>query len=559
MHWTRAFLRPLAGGFSGSALFLADGWKDEAKTEPMVLKVDDFSQMRRELSGYRRVKDFFGKHVPTFGYPVTEGEFTGVGMELAAMEGKPVTLQDTFEGAEDEEAVRLFLLRLDKAISLLSEKLYGNTSERSWVVPYREFGLHTEAQIRYLVLNAGYIESYLSEEAPEHPRPDPQKLAKLLKLVAANADGLVSEVSVSHGDLNLANIICDEGDNIWFIDWTHSDDHPIELDFAKMENDIKFVISKEFDYDDLPRLKLFDEYLLSKAIPANLNSLPDILKFAKWDLRFRKVLDAVRAIRQACLGLKKKDDWLVYRIALLCYALHTLSFDKRRSRGECDPQQLMAAYYSVEGLVYSLVADDFHLKIRAERPPSYPQRQRISIDESLWLLDCETYDPPYHVDESVLAQDRSVRPGSWADPEEFALVKDEPQIVEAKYHDDSGRPLNPRGRTGIAGRGLLGRWGPNHSVPAVVLRRHGDTGQVDILLGGREEARQLDLPKGFVRPGEPYEGALARVLEDETGWRPNATGELVFEGSPSFFRSTPTMRLAPSSLMASSTKSSGGH
>jgi len=25
-----------------------------------------------------------------------------------------------------------------------------------------------------------------------------------------------------------------------------------------------------------------------------------------------------------------------------------------------------------------------------------------------------------------------------------------------------GRPLNPRGRTGISGRGLLGKWGPNH-------------------------------------------------------------------------------------------------
>ncbi|MGB0720324.1 MAG: hypothetical protein ACPGRX_07615, partial [Bdellovibrionales bacterium] len=38
------------------------------------------------------------------------------------------------------------------------------------------------------------------------------------------------------GDLNYANIICDEIDNIWFIDWTHSNYAPLELDFAKLES-----------------------------------------------------------------------------------------------------------------------------------------------------------------------------------------------------------------------------------------------------------------------------------------------------------------------------------
>jgi hypothetical protein len=44
MHWTRVRLKPLAGGFSGSLLFMAEGWKGEARTEPLVLKVDAFGQ-----------------------------------------------------------------------------------------------------------------------------------------------------------------------------------------------------------------------------------------------------------------------------------------------------------------------------------------------------------------------------------------------------------------------------------------------------------------------------------------------------------------------------------
>lgn len=529
MHWTRARLRALAGGFSGSLLFVADGWKGAAKTEPMVLKVDDFTQMRRELDGYHQVKDFFGKHVPTFGYPVIQGDYLGVGMELAAMEGNPRTLQDSFEAAEDEETLDRFVLRLDKALRLLSEKLYSNTKELSWVVPYRSFGLHAAKQQEWLRQNGELILSYIDPEVRSESNVNPDQLAKLLRLITKNGDGIDSEVCVAHGDLNFANVICDDGDNIWFIDWTHCGPAPVELDFAKLESDVKFVMTKEFDTEDLGRLKAFEEYLLSQRLPAEPNGLPDSLKFAKWDLRFRKILEAVRKIRQACFALKEGDDWLAYRVVLLRYALHTLSFDKRRGRGECEPPQLMHALYSVESLVYNLVADDFHLKIRAERSPSYPPRQRISIDEAPWMLDCESYDPPYYVAPEVLENDRDTKPGGWADPEKIDVEGQEWNAGSSKYKADDGRPLNPRGRSGIAGRGLLGRWGANVAVAAVVVRTHRDSGFIEILLGGREDRLDLSLPKGFVLPDESPEKAVLRVLEGECSWRPES-----LETSPVF-------------------------
>ncbi len=33
-----------------------------------------------------------------------------------------------------------------------------------------------------------------------------------------------------------------------------------------------------------------------------------------------------------------------------------------------------------------------------------------------------------------------------------------------------GRPINPVGRTGLTGRGRLGKWGPNHAADPVVTR-----------------------------------------------------------------------------------------
>ena len=36
--------------------------------------------------------------------------------------------------------------------------------------------------------------------------------------------------------------------------------------------------------------------------------------------------------------------------------------------------------------------------------------------------------------------------------------------------DAEGMPRNPRGRTGMRGRGHLYRWGPNHASDPVVVR-----------------------------------------------------------------------------------------
>jgi ADP-ribose pyrophosphatase len=104
-------------------------------------------------------------------------------------------------------------------------------------------------------------------------------------------------------------------------------------------------------------------------------------------------------------------------------------------------------------------------------------------------------------------------------------------VETAEFHDAAGRALNPRGRTGIAGRGLLGGWGSNAMVGAIVVRTGGTAGECDILLGRIGEGGDLSLPKGFVASGENRETAMARVLEGKIGWRPEpGTGDVVFEG-----------------------------
>jgi hypothetical protein len=68
----------------------------------------------------------------------------------------------------------------------------------------------------------------------------------------------------------------------------------------------------------------------------------------------------------------------------------------------------------------------------------------------------------------------------WADPKECSEIKNFNELDknvdrrshEGKYELDNktGRPLNPKGRTGLSGRGILGKWGPNHAADPIVTR-----------------------------------------------------------------------------------------
>jgi ADP-ribose pyrophosphatase len=185
--------------------------------------------------------------------------------------------------------------------------------------------------------------------------------------------------------------------------------------------------------------------------------------------------------------------------------------------------QLLHALFSVEGLVFILVADDFHLKIRGEKPSAYPPRFRVLIDEAPWSIACPSYEPPYYVDATVLESDR-------ADPEDFSKIAARESLQKAAYQDDEGRPLNPRGRTGIAGRGLLDLWGANQMVAVVVTRINRETSALEVLLGKIQKSGVVSLPRDFVRHGETSQTALVRALETSAGFDPRISGEILSEG-----------------------------
>ena len=94
-----------------------------------------------------------------------------------------------------------------------------------------------------------------------------------------------------------------------------------------------------------------------------------------------------------------------------------------------------------------------------------------------------------------------------ADPEVLSkvAVSADPLSTRVSYEgtidfDAEGLPMNPRGRTGMRGRGVLWKWGPNHASDPVVVRRLAG-GRYQILMKRRarlrhETAEQAASPGG---------------------------------------------------------------
>ncbi|CAG2120147.1 unnamed protein product, partial [Medioppia subpectinata] len=95
------------------------------------------------------------------------------------------------------------------------------------------------------------------------------------------------------------------------------------------------------------------------------------------------------------------------------------------------------------------------------------------------------------------------------------------------YAVKDGYPLNPLGRTGIALRGVLGRWGPNHAVDAIVIKwkrdadrrpvTHPTTGLpvAQFVAIQRKDTGDWALPGGMIDAGESVDTALVREFAEE--------------------------------------------
>lgn len=158
--------------------------------------------------------------------------------------------------------------------------------------------------------------------------------------------------------------------------------------------------------------------------------------------------------------------------------------------------------------------------------------QRLAVpDESvLWSVDLDGYEPKFYEAPGLQGK-------PWADPKfdepsfkpKYNALDGEVNRVShtGEYQVVNGLPLNPFGRTGIAGRGILGRYGVNHAADPIVstwkrdegnsIVKHAKSGKpiLRILCIKRRDTGEIALPGGMVDPGEQVSTTLKREFIEE--------------------------------------------
>lgn len=176
-----------------------------------------------------------------------------------------------------------------------------------------------------------------------------------------------------------------------------------------------------------------------------------------------------------------------------------------------------------------------HHKCRGKTYPRDEAVQRFQVpDEKVpWAVEFPEYKPTDYTSESVL------KGPVWADLDHRKIANLTPSkwnsldgLIDRRSHTGTyevveGVPRNPVGRTGVCGRGCLGRWGPNHAADPIVTRWKRDIREKVVLHPSsskpilqfiaiqRRDSGEWAIPGGMVDPGERVSATLRREFSEE--------------------------------------------
>ena len=160
-----------------------------------------------------------------------------------------------------------------------------------------------------------------------------------------------------------------------------------------------------------------------------------------------------------------------------------------------------------------------------------PQRGNVPVDKIPLSVPFKEYSPVNYTAPPVAAGP------VWADKDITSPKHDmkfndrDGKVNRVSYYGAydvvDGFPMNPVGRTGIIGRGLLGKWGPNHAADPVVTRWKLDANKnvvkdakskkpiLEFVGIKRKDTGEWAIPGGMVEPGDTVSLTLKKEFGEE--------------------------------------------
>jgi len=171
-----------------------------------------------------------------------------------------------------------------------------------------------------------------------------------------------------------------------------------------------------------------------------------------------------------------------------------------------------------------------HVRARKNHP-AYEKEGKdkfpVPDDKCLWSASFPSYKPTEFTHPRILSQPPYADP---LDPKQidwsarrFSLEYERQGCAEMQF-DDKGRPINPIGRTGMSGRGRMGKWGPNQAADMLVSRKRSDV--VEFVAIQRSDTGIWALAGGMVDKNESFKHAAVREFLEEAASSVSEDGAL---------------------------------
>ncbi|MEN9800119.1 MAG: hypothetical protein RL653_3816 [Pseudomonadota bacterium] len=336
-------LHPLGGGFSGARVFRVASVDRMGHAEaPSVAKLGPTGLIGKERASFEKVQAVLGNSAPAVRGFVDAGSTAGIRYSYASMrQGRIRTLKSLFDaGAPTADIVRVLRHVFDEVFSpffaaaryerlpLFEHYGFARTEvslEGPRLVPQLQFNGHVRRNVAALAGEAAAAQQEL-RLADGSTAWNPCRFYEEFLPTARIPWSDSHYVCTVHGDLNGANVLVDDVGNVWVIDFFHTGPGHVLKDLVKLENDLLYLFTPLRDERELAEALRISRALrevedLRAPLEASLPGLSTPSLVRAWEV--------LRELRRLG-GERVREDRNPWQldVALLRYAVHTLSFDE---------------------------------------------------------------------------------------------------------------------------------------------------------------------------------------------------------------------------------------
>ncbi|HPG29902.1 MAG TPA: anti-sigma factor antagonist [bacterium] len=322
---SRVVITPLHGGFSSATFRVNSFDKDGRKILPTVMKIGSVALTKKEVDAYKLcVEKFILNNSTTIMGVANCGEWSGLRYNFVGItgsSGKLTWLENIYKEDRIEKAVELF----DRVFTDILKPWYGQPKWEE-IKPYHD---QNPGKLFSNILADAEKEMGISAESktincPELgiDLPNPYNFYKYEYPKRKNTT-FHWYTGITHGDLNMKNIMIDDKENIYVIDFSECRKTNITVDFARLEPIVLFEMTKLENENDLTELLKFIQTL------TQTKKLDDYIKFsyAGSDPMVSKAYKTICRMRQYADKVTLFETNLIpYILALLEWTYPVVSY-----------------------------------------------------------------------------------------------------------------------------------------------------------------------------------------------------------------------------------------